>query len=228
VAGLNWRFALYLWAVGGLIVALIFAWSVREPDGSRHERLADPMEESRPSFTGSITSLTMAYTVYNVLAKGLSSFIPMYLVDVHGVPIVPAGMVSGLLLVSGAIGSLVGGYLADRFDKKRVILIMITLSTLFVCLITVLEINLLFLILVATLGVAIYSIAPTTQALIADVTVSSERAGIFGIVFTISVGAGALTPTVMGSIADAFGLGSSFYFLSAIAGIGMVSVLATR
>jgi len=162
-----------------------------------------------------------------MLANGLAVFIPINLVDVHGAPKVEASMISILFVISGAAGTLLGGFLADRYNKNHLIFYMIALSALPTYFITGLQLNLALLIVVTCLGVTIYSLAPTTQALITEITKPSERAGILGISFTVSVGMGAITPFIMGNIADSFGLGASFHFLVAIAGIGMISALAS-
>ena len=223
----NWRFALLIWASGGIIVALIFSRAIKDQGGYSQGNYGTSIEDRKPILSWPIISLTIAYSVYTMSARGLSVFIPVYLVDINVTPL-QAGMIAGLLLFFGAVGTLIGGFLADKFDKKRVIFSMIALIILPISLIALMKLNILFLTIIACLSVSIYAIAPATQALITDITEQSERAWIFGILFTISVGLGAITPTIMGGIADALGLQASFYFLTTIVGIGMISTLTLK
>ncbi|RLI07814.1 hypothetical protein DRO42_07475 [Candidatus Bathyarchaeota archaeon] len=221
----DWRLSLYTWAVSGLLVALIFA-AVNLGDRVEPERKGSVITLGwQFSRRLSIVVLVLIYSVYEVLSRGLSTFIPIHLVESFGASVANAGFSVGLLMVCGSVGSVLIGFLSHRFDKERVVLLLVLLSVILTFFVAVQGMDLFFVFTLALLGVSVYSISPLTQALVSEYTLNSERTKVFGFLFTVSNGLGAVTPLLMGVIADAYSLQASFYLLIAVACAGVASML---
>ena len=59
--------------------------------------------------------------VRSLFAFGLVSFVPLYLVKVRGVPKREAALAVTAMLLAGAVATLAGGRLADRFGRRAVL-----------------------------------------------------------------------------------------------------------
>lgn len=223
---MNWRFSLYMWATSGLVIALIVAVTNFKYVGEPEVRRPVVTLRLRHSRRLLITSLVIVYATYEMLARGLSTFIPIYLVENIGVSTTTAGMSIGLFLMCGSVGSILIGIFSDQFDKKRVVLLFIAMSSFLIFLVTAHVININLIVIISLLGVAVYAISPLTQTLVSENTLGLERTRVFGFLFTISEGLGAITPMLMGLIADAYSLQASFYLLITIACAGIVSMLS--
>ena len=221
---MTWHFPLYIWATSGLVIALIVA--VSNPKSLEEPEVKRPIVTLRHSRSQSIGTLVIVYAIYAMLARGLCTYIPIYLVEYRGLSITTAGMSVGLLIICGSVGSILIGFQADRFDIKRVVLVLITISAILTFLLTTYVSYIYYIVIISLLGIAVYTISPLTQILVSEYTLGSERTRVFGFLFTISEGLGALTPFLMGLIADTSNLQTSFYFLITMVCVGSISMLS--
>jgi len=117
----GWRAAFYMTAVPGLICAVL-AWRIREPrrgasDGAAKVRPAPPIRESVRAILGIRTMrVAIASQTLNFFVLGAAAFwFPTLLQRRFAISLGTAGLISGAVLVlSGIIGTLGGGWLADR------------------------------------------------------------------------------------------------------------------
>jgi len=218
-----------MWAIFGLFAALIFAaTNLEDPRAPRERRPVIALTGWRFPRRLSTASLVFTYSTYKMLSEGLCIFIPVYLVEKLGISIANAGFSIGLFIVCGSVGSILINFLSHRFDSKRVILLLVVLSAILTFIMTTQSMGIYFVVNLAILGVSIYSISPLTQTLVSEYTLPSERTRVFGFLFTVSDGLGAITPMLMGLIADAYSINISFYLLGAIACICTALMLSLR
>jgi predicted MFS family arabinose efflux permease len=122
----GWRIALVALGLPGLAVALLFAFTLREPARGRSEaRVADadqePMKEvfaylwSKPTYR----HLMLAAPLFVATFYALNIWGPAFLIRVHGLTPGEVGIRLGPILgIGGALGTLFGGYLGDRLGAR--------------------------------------------------------------------------------------------------------------
>lgn len=124
----DWRTALFVCGLPGILIALLFGLIAREPVRGATE--ADPAAtaEERLSFSEAIAVLwrRKAY-VHITLGSAATSFalaamyawFPSFLIRVHGMSLAEAGLGLGLLIgATGFIGTLLGGWQAARLGRQ--------------------------------------------------------------------------------------------------------------
>ncbi|HWZ18600.1 MAG TPA: MFS transporter [Ktedonobacteraceae bacterium] len=133
----GWRYAFFLVGIPGLIAAF-FAWRMLEPkrgafessEGSEHDTESVPAHGSiGKDFQGSLKILRQIPTYWTLVAAlvfsfftigGTSFWLPSYIVDSFHLSVGRAGLISGAVLVgSGLIGTVAGGWLADIVQRRR-------------------------------------------------------------------------------------------------------------
>ncbi len=99
---------------------------------SRWYKGTQKKQKLRPEATGlthknrryiALGLLVLIVTVRSWLHAGYQSFYPLYLIDVHHIPIYDAQIYTFLFLLAGAIGTMAGGPLADRFGQRTMLLL---------------------------------------------------------------------------------------------------------
>lgn len=120
----GWRFAFIVLGIPGVLFAILFYFTVKEPLRSvAHNPKTDEQRFfhvlkllfSKPSFL----FLSLAVGLHAFSAYALGNWLPSFLARVHLMPREDIGLYAGLILgTSGAIGTILGGYLADRLGKK--------------------------------------------------------------------------------------------------------------
>ncbi len=123
----NWRVALLVVALPGLIIALSFRLLAKEPArGASEEDPAHGGVEPMPFGVAFRTLMKRRAFVHVVAAAAASSFAstaifswtPSFLIRAHGLTLTEAGLGLGLLAgVSGLAGTALGGWQASRFGR---------------------------------------------------------------------------------------------------------------
>ncbi len=123
----GWRIAFLVVGVPGVLFAIFLRLTVKEPRRGRWDDAAANAE--KPSFKETLTLLRQrpsfwylavacALTAY--VSYGNGNFFPSYLIRNHGMSLSQVGLVLALVSgVAGAIGTFMGGYLADRLGKEE-------------------------------------------------------------------------------------------------------------
>ena len=133
----GWRYAFFLVGLPGLIAAYL-AWRMLEPrrgafdsaEGSEHD--AETIQAHGnfdKSFGEALKKLRAIPTYWTLVAAlvfsfftigGTSFWLPSYIVDEFHLSVARAGLISGAVLVgSGLIGTVAGGWLADLVQRRR-------------------------------------------------------------------------------------------------------------
>ncbi|OPY30828.1 MAG: proline/glycine betaine transporter [Methanocella sp. PtaU1.Bin125] len=141
---------------------------------------------------------------------GLITFLPLYLAA-QGEPPETAGTHLFIILLFGAIGTLLGGWASDRYGRKFVIAgsLLLTGPLLFLALETH---GVLAWALMALAGLALLaSFSPAV--LFAQGLIPRNQGMASGIILGFAIGIGGLGVSVTGAVADAWGIGTGTYSL---------------
>jgi predicted MFS family arabinose efflux permease len=118
---LGWRAAFFALGLPGVVLAILFVFTVREPARAGAESEVPGMFTAlkilaaKPSFR----HLLAGATVTAVVSYSVGQYLTSFLVRAHGLPIASAARYTGLALgLFGAIGTFSGGYVTDRFVSK--------------------------------------------------------------------------------------------------------------
>ncbi len=251
----GWRWAFYMVGIPGLIAAYL-AWLMFEPERGVFDREVNAItftegygvnegEMTHSShgkgFWTSVKNVLQVPTYLAVIGGlvfsfftigGTSFWLPTYLVNTFSLTVGKAGIIAGAILVStGLVGTLVGGWLADYVQYRRPDgrLLVSALGFLIgapLVLITLLIHNLpLFIVLFACGGISLSFCTGPIFAVVQDVITPGTRATALGLtgLFAHLLG-DAAAPSVIGLIADRHTLGfaliittPTFLFLAGLA-----------
>ncbi len=135
---------------------------------------------------------------------GLISYIPFYYIDyLKGDPLY-AGQLLTVFLISGVIGTLAGGHLADHVGHKRLFVISLALSAVVLPLIFVVD-GFLLMTVFALLGFFLISSFAVTMV-ISQRLLPNNVGMASGLIAGFAIGTGGVGVTILGVIADAYGV----------------------
>jgi FSR family fosmidomycin resistance protein-like MFS transporter len=155
---------------------------------------------------------------------GLITFLPLYLTSpAQGESPETASLHLFIILLFGAIGTLLGGWASDRYGRKFVIALslIVTGPLLLLALSTEGAVSLAFMALAGLALLASFSPA----VLFAQGLIPRNQGMASGIILGFAIGIGGLGISITGAIADAYGIGAGTYSLIALPVIGFMLTL---
>jgi MFS family permease len=223
---LNWRGMFVAVALTGLAVSLLYACGLpKVATPVRSERLTrDPLRRVLRSVA--VWKICAVNFALNVLIWGFISWLPTYLLKVHGLDLLHVGLYASVPGVAGILGMLTGGWLADGwFAQREKVLLVGAVGVSTVCLIVMLNVSLLPVVLICQaliafslkLGfIAVWSLPLKFD----DTDASGSTAGVINMGSQL---AGVVSPAAMGFLIAASGGQFTGAFLFLIA-CGMVCI----
>lgn len=233
---LGWRWAFYVVGVPGLICAFL-AWRMAEPArgafDTEEEKTADPDTAEVESlahggigknFWGTVAKLRTIPTYWVLVAAlvfsfftigGTSFWLPSYIVDDFHLRLSTAGLLSGIVLViSGLVGTVVGGWLADTLQKRRpegrliIAMFGLLLGAPLVLVALLLHTLWLFVVVFILAGISLNFCTGPLNAVIQDVIAPEMRATAIGLSLLLAHLLGdAAAPSVIGALGGKVPLG---------------------
>ena len=116
-------------AVPGLVIAGLIWWRVPRQQPVSLHRFGGGLAAPLRARLAPMSLLTLVVILRSAATVSLNTFIPLYYIDIVGASETTASRMLSLLLVSGAIGTLLGGQLSDRIGRLRVLAITLALMT---------------------------------------------------------------------------------------------------
>lgn len=169
------------------------------------------------------TRLTIVIILRSILYYGLLAFLPLYLIKIRGLAIPEANGSLSILAISGAVGALVLGNLADRIGQKRVLVISLALMTPLITLLLYIDKGLVPFLLIFV-GVAVISVGTVT--IVMGQEYASAHLGVAtGITTGLAIGLGGLGAPVLGRVADLYGLDWVMMIVAGLPLIGLIIAL---
>lgn len=223
----TWRAPFFLLAFPALLVGIFLLFTTKEIKGDVEE----PDGKSQTSETGTIPkeptgkeeqAKTWSQIIYalgiiaflsvtiQLFSAGVRSYLPLFMVDRHGISPQLAGLVISLIAGSGIIGGPLGGVLSDRFGRKKVILFSLSLSGPFLLAITRAPYGFLLLAFLLLYGMSMSVRMPSTLSLIADVVPVGRRTTVMGVYYLIGEEISGITTPLIGYLIDVYGINLAF------------------
>jgi len=226
-ARFGWQTAFLMVGVPGLLLVIPLALL----------KTADCRKEKKP--TGGYKALlknrsfiynTLAMTAMTFALGGMAQWMPTFLYRIHGLSVERGNLLfGGLTVVAGIIGTLVGGWLGDYYQKRRpdgYLLVsgwgfMLGIPATLLALTSTNLTNALAGIFMAEL--CLFLNTGPLNTLIVNVTRHDMRAMAFAAnIFIIHALGDAISPTFIGFLSDHWGLGNAL--LSTVAAIGLAAL----
>ena len=232
---LAWRVMFFT----GALPALLVLWvrrHVRDAPAAT-ARLADWTHAGRGSFTALFRPGLLRVTLFaSLMATGvqggyytLATWVPAYLSDERGLTVVTTGGFLATQIAGAFTGYLTGGFLTDLLGRKKTIAVFAGLSA--VCVLGYTHVpdgaDGLLLVLGFPLGFCMSAIFSGFGAFLAELYPTAVRGTGQGFTYNVGRGVGALFPTLVGTMADSWGVGGALVFgalaycLAALALLGL-------
>jgi len=185
-------------------------WHETSRTASSDSQAHPPAGAAAPARFGGMAARTMLTLLVSFVilrswvSVGESSFIPLYLTGVHHLNPTYAGLLISLFLGAGSVGTLLGGVAADRWGRRRMLLVsMLVLPPL------------LWLMpravgpvgLIAALIAGMAAVSTFAVVMVMAQSVIPGRIGLIsGLIIGFAVGTGGIGTTLLGAVADRWGV----------------------
>lgn len=174
---------------------------------------------------GLLTTLLSFIFIRSSIHTGLSTYIPLYYADyLSGSPLYASYLLSAFL-IAGVVGTYTGGLLSDRFGRKTVIIVSTALSMPLIFLFQFTS-GFATVLLAAITGLTLISSFATTVVMAQEMM--PQHIGMAsGLTIGFTIGLGGIGATILGYVADHFGIPFVFTILTLlpVAGLFFASFL---
>lgn len=227
---LGWRWAFYLSALLGILLAILWWVLVKEKQtGMKSKEKGNFLEILKKR---EVWFLTLSYSTFGYIVYVYYSWFFLYLNEVRGINLKESALLSMLPFISLTVGSFIGGYLSDRLRKKfgmkvgRVLTIALgmSLAGLFIILGGISKDNLTAVFNLSAGALFLFLSLGAYWAL--PIEFSNPNAGkISGIMNTGANLGGTISPTLTPLIAQSFGWQNAINFSALMAFLGAILIL---
>jgi sugar phosphate permease len=147
--------------------------------------------------------------------NGLLMFLPLFLVDeLHTGPIW-MGVAMMAMQMGGLVAAPIAGAWSDRIGRRPVVLSGLTVTTVVIAAITLIQNDVVLVAAVSVLGFALFAVRPVVHSWMMDLAPASLSGSATSLMFGTQALLSAAVPPIGGLIADAYGLSAVFYLLAA-------------
>ncbi|MEU7283581.1 MFS transporter [Streptomyces sp. NPDC045431] len=219
----------------GALPALLVIWVRRNVEDAPHVAQVRAASRERGSFTAIFRPGLLRTTLFAMLLSTgvqggyytLATWVPTYLKDDRGLTVIGTGGYLTFLISGAFIGYLTGGYLTDRLGRKRNIVIFAFLSALSILAYTNIPSGAdgLLLVLGFPLGFCMSAIFSGFGSFLAELYPTAVRGTGQGFTYNTGRAVGAFFPTLVGFLADSWGVGGALVFGAIGYGIAVLALL---
>lgn len=157
------------------------------------------------------------------------AFIPIYLVDRHNIAPAYAAMLTSIIRGGGIAGSLFGGWLSDRWGRKKAISLALVAAGPILYLLTRLPFNGWLIVIFILFGLVSLMRPAVFQPFLMENTPPQFRATIFGLYFGLGMEGTSLLQPVAGYFMDVFSIVEVFNVIALISvGLSLAALLLAK
>ncbi|MER5889864.1 MFS transporter [Streptomyces sp. NPDC001941] len=215
---LAWR--IMFWT--GALPALLVVYVRRNVEDAPRAAAAREADATRGSFAAVFRGPLLRTTLFAVLLSTgvqggyytLATWVPTYLKDERGLTVVGTGGYLAFLISGAFAGYLTGGYLTDLLGRKRNIALFAVLSAACILVYTHLPADAdgLLLVLGFPLGFCMSAIFSGFGSFLSELYPTAVRGTGQGFTYNTGRAVGAFFPTLVGFLADSWGVGGALVF----------------
>lgn len=188
----------------GLVVAALLVAALPRLTAPAIARAQVATAARRESRVGGMALLVLVVTLRSWTQLGFTTFIPFYHLEVLGSDPQLVGILLALFLGSGAVGTLAAGPVADRVGARRYVVAVFLLATPLAAA-ALLSRGLLGAVFLAALGFVLVSTF-TVSVVLGQAYLPRSPGMASGLIVGFAIGAGGLGVTVLGWVADRWGV----------------------
>lgn len=225
---LSWRETASLSALPVFVVAALIAFTLLKRDKPSNREAGAGIEKSKHGMgladyvdglkillrNRAILHLSLMAGFRTVAQMGLLIFLPLYLADVIGMGPFLMGVTMMALQAGGMCASPVAGAWSDRIGRRPVVLGGLSITTVLILVLTLIQNQMVFIGGVAVMGFVMYAARPVIHSWMMDLAPQNVAGSATSVMFGVQ----ALFTTVMlmvsGGVADKWGLEVVFYLLA--------------
>ena len=227
LSSLGWRWIFVL--TGSACIAALVFW-VFVPADDKSKRVKQEKVSLRELFQPGIIKMTLGATIAAACQMGgfwgVSAWIPTYLVQVRGLSVEYMSLFSVVIFAGAFAGYFLYAYLADRFGRRKALIIAFLADTLIVPLYIFIPDAVLLFWIGPIMGISFGGVFGLFGSYFAELFPTRIRAMGSGFAFNLGRGVGAvLTPYTVGVLAKSYGLGFGISACSVIFFLGVVTLL---
>jgi len=227
----GWQTLFLLGALGGTVLVAGFRRRVPRrlratgrPDADPKPRVEPGLARYRSLFENRrFRAFIAVNALFGFAFNGAVAFLPLYLVDGIGLSEAVANLLFSALFAVSLV-QVVTGDLSDRLGRRRVMGATLTIATVGLAGLLVVRGTLLAGLVVLAVGIGCHGFRPVRGAYLVDLVPDSVAGGSMGIVRTVLMGSGAISPAVVGIVSDSAGYVPAFAMLAASMGAAVVAV----
>ncbi len=220
MARFGWPNATLLVGIIGVIVAGAIVASLPRPaapggrEASRAAMTNAPAARSEAERRRAFLSLSSIGSIDSATRTGFLTFLP-FLLSEKGIDAAGLGLALSLVFAGGAIGKFVCGVLATRVGVLRTVIL--TEAATAAAIVALLALPLAAcLVLMLPLGIALNGTSSVLYGSVAELAPANRRARAFGVFYTVTIGSGAVAPTIYGMIGDAAGIRPTMILIAVV------------
>jgi MFS family permease len=215
---IGWRAAGATYGVIGLVAAAAIAIVLRRLALGAAER-EDTVGATGEAGWGirdvrGFSALSAIGMIDNATRTGFLTFMGFVLIA-KGSTVAGVGLALSLVFVGGATGKFVCGLIADRVGVIRTVVLTEAATTLAILTVVASPLYVALAVL-PLLGVALNGTSSVLYGTVADLVLPERRARAYGLYYTLSVGASALSPSIFGLVSDGVGPATALVVVSAV------------
>lgn len=209
LADWGWRLPLILYAVLGFAAGIFMVSAVK------HEfKPVIPLSPRRLFRIQGFKRLLSMFMLMTLTARGVGNFLPLFLIATYGVSAAQSGYYYALFYLTGMVQPLIG-YLADLVERRKITMLSLVLSPIFIVLLALSPLKNPIPLLVAA-GLGVWSLVVLHDSLATDL-MPREAWGLgYGVLFTASMASAALASTLTGLLIQNLGFTQAYVALALI------------
>jgi MFS transporter, FSR family, fosmidomycin resistance protein len=211
-----WRSAALVLGVIGMATALAIAFLLKtsRPEPDRPTPLPDPGIDQRAPPRDGFALLLAIGIIDSATRMGFLTFLP-FVLKAKGASLPTVGLALMLVFAGGAAGKLVCGFLGARIGVLATVVATEGVTALGIATLLPLPLEAILALLPA-IGVALNGTSSVLYGTVPELAPAHRRQRAFGLFYTGTIGAGALSPAIYGLFGDIFGISVAMVLLAAI------------